>query len=109
MCREKRGPNGVAALDQIIAATSAHGRGGYGSMLVRMVASMEPCALAVPMLVIAGRTDRIAPAHRFRLVAEQLPRLADLVEFETGHCALEAPDEVAASLRRILPAAAEAV
>ncbi|MBF6464242.1 alpha/beta hydrolase [Nocardia beijingensis] len=54
----------------------------------------------MPALVIA---DRITPVHRSRLLAEQLPRL---VELETGHCGpLEAPDEVAASLRCILPAA----
>ncbi|WP_039799459.1 alpha/beta fold hydrolase [Nocardia araoensis] len=64
----------------------------------------------MPTLAIAGRTDRIAPVHRSRLLAEKLPRLVELVELDSGHCGPpEAPDEVTALLRRILPAAAEAV
>ncbi len=94
-------------LDEIIAATSARGRGGDGFMLVRMATSIEPRALTRASTVIA---DRITRAHRSRPLAQQLPRLVELVELETGHCGpLEAPDEVAALLRRILPAAAEAV
>lgn len=98
-------------LDRITAATPSRGRGGYGAMLVRMVTALDAAPLTVPTLVIAGRHDRIAPVHRSRRIAEQLPRLVELVELETGHCSpLEAPDDVAAALRRILPSAvAEAV
>ncbi|WP_063036172.1 alpha/beta fold hydrolase [Nocardia grenadensis] len=94
-------------LDRIIAATPRRGRGGYGAMLVRMVTALDAAVLTVPTLVIAGLHDRIAPVHRSRRIAEQLPWLVELVELETGHCGpLEAPDEVVAALRRILPAAA---
>ncbi|WP_169813419.1 alpha/beta fold hydrolase [Nocardia vaccinii] len=98
-------------LDRIVAATSSRGRGGYGAMLVRMVTALDGAALTVPTLVIAGRHDRITPAHRSHRIAERLPRLVELVELETGHCApLEAPEEVVAALRRILPlSVAEAV
>ncbi|MEU1521933.1 alpha/beta hydrolase [Nocardia rhamnosiphila] len=95
------------ALDEIIAATPSRGRGGYGATLVRMVTALDPGALTVPTLVIAGLRDRIAPVQRSRFIADRLPSLIDLVELETGHCGpLEAPDEVVAALRRILPASA---
>jgi len=87
-------------LDEIIAATPARGRDGYGAM----VAALDLALLSAPTLVIAGRQDRITPPHRARLLAEQLPQLIELAELETGHCApFEAPGDVVALLRRLLP------
>lgn len=89
-------------LDRMIGATSARGRGGYGGMLVDMVTTVDPSALDVPALVIAGRRDKIAPPARSRLIAERLPRLIELREYDTGHCGpLECADEITAALRAL--------
>src|SRR5690606_16324886 len=89
-------------LDRMIAATSPRGRGGYGGMLVRMVTAIDPGSLDVPTLVIAGRKDKIAPPARSRVIAESLPRLIELREYDSGHCGpLECAEEVSADLRAL--------
>ncbi|MGW0043012.1 alpha/beta fold hydrolase [Rhodococcus sp. NPDC003348] len=87
-------------LDRVIGATPARGRRGYGTMLVDLVDSLDPAAVTVPTVVIAGRHDRIAPLPRSRYIAERLPALLELHEVDSGHCApLERPDVVTAALR----------
>lgn len=94
-------------LDRIVAATSARGRGGYGAMLVGLVTTLDPASLTVPTLVLAGRTDRIAPPARSRLIAAALPQLIAMRELDSGHCApLECADEVTAALRELTRARA---
>lgn len=89
-------------LDRIIGATSARGRGGYGAMLVKLCTALDPGALIVPTLVIAGSKDKIAPPARSRLIASSLPRLIELRELDSGHCGpLECADEVNAALREL--------
>lgn len=89
-------------LDRIIAATSARGRGGYGAMLVNLITALDPAALTVPTLVIAGSKDKIAPPARSQVIAAALPDLIDLREFDSGHCGpLECAEEVNAALREL--------
>lgn len=89
-------------LDRIAAATSARGRGGYGGMLVRMADTLDPAAITVPTLVIAGRTDKIAPLARAELIAAALPQLLELRVLDSGHCGpLERADEITAALREL--------
>ncbi|WP_210744336.1 alpha/beta fold hydrolase [Nocardia flavorosea] len=89
-------------LDRIIGATSARGRGGYGAMLVNLVTALDPAALTVPTVVLAGRKDKIAPLARSQLIAAALPQLIALHELDSGHCApLECADEVTAALREL--------
>lgn len=97
-------------LDRIIGATSARGRGGYGAMLVNLVTALDPAALTVPTLVLAGGKDKIAPLARSQLIAAALPQLVALRELDSGHCApLECAGEVSAALRELTRARGESM
>ncbi|MDL9936833.1 alpha/beta hydrolase [Gordonia sp. ABSL1-1] len=92
-------------LDTIIAGTSARGRGGYGALLVRMDATIDPAALTVPTAVIAGSRDRITPVASAQAIAVGLPQLTALHEFVTGHCGpWEEPAAVSGVLRGLASA-----
>lgn len=92
----------TADVDRMLGATSARGRGGYGSLLVNMVTTVDPAAVTAPTLVIAGRHDRISPPARSEWIADRLPNLLGLRIFDTGHCGpLERPVEVSAALREL--------
>lgn len=95
-------PTITAEVDRMLGATSARGRGGYGSLLVNMVDTVDPAAVTAPTMVIAGRHDRISPLSRSEWIAERLPHLLELRTFDTGHCGpLERPAEVSAALREL--------
>src|SRR5690606_14849589 len=68
----------VREVDAMVSATAARARGSCGTTLVNLVETLDPAAISVPALVIAGRTDRITPPERSRLLASKLPRLLGL-------------------------------
>ena len=87
-------------VDQMVGATSARGRGGYGALLVGMVEHVDAGAVNVPTMVIAGRGDKITPIDRSRMIASKLPQLIELIELDSGHCGpLECPGAVTEALR----------
>lgn len=87
-------------VDRMVGSTSARGRGGYGALLVGMVEHVDAGAVDVPTMVIAGRSDKITPIERSRLIASKLPQLIELVELDSGHCGpLECPGAVTEALR----------
>ena len=92
----------VREVDAMVSATAARARGSCGTTLVNLVETLDPAAISVPALVIAGRTDRITPPERSRLLASKLPRLLGLRELDCGHCSpLERPEEVRTALREL--------
>lgn len=72
-------------------------------MLVGLVTNLDPGALTVPTLVIAGNKDKITPPERSRVIASALPQPIELRELDSGHCGpLECADEVTAGLRELI-------
>lgn len=100
-------PKSARALERMIGATSARGRGGYGALMVDMTATIDPSTITVATMVIAGSRDKIAPPARSALIAGQLPNLIELRELDTGHCGpLECAHDITTALRELteLPA-----
>jgi len=105
-------PGQVAFYERMLVATPPDVRAAVGVVLSKMDLWDAVARLTVPTLVIAGADDRLTPPAQARRIAEELPRLAGLIELpDTGHMSpIERPREVSLALARLVnePAAVAA-
>ena len=99
-------PAQVAFTEGMVLETRAQARARTGASLSRLDLQHAVESLTVPTLVLAGERDRLTPPVHARRLADALPEPVDLVELpNVGHMApLEAHEEVAAALRRLVSA-----
>lgn len=89
-------PATVAFSEDLVLESRRDVRAACGSTLTKLDLRQAVASLDVPTLVLAGERDRLTPPVHARRLAEDLPRLAGLVEVpDAGHMLpLEAPDVV---------------
>jgi pimeloyl-ACP methyl ester carboxylesterase len=96
-------PAQVAFYERMLVACRPEARAACGIAMAEMDLLDAAVRLTVPTLVLAGASDRLTPPSHAHRIAEQLPKLARLIELpDTGHMGpLERPLEVSAALAEL--------
>jgi pimeloyl-ACP methyl ester carboxylesterase len=85
---------------RIVANCRPRVRTAFGKMLSELNLDASVSELDVPVVVVAGTKDRLTPIWHTRRLAEQLPRLEEMIEIEdAGHMTpVQAGDRVNAAI-----------